>query len=206
MPGRGGFGQSGGTFNGGTGDETRSGENVQNGGKLSATTAVPDVVLLSTVGTENQDRDATDENASSDTQDSNTPPGFSENGEAGGMQPPEMAGGADSNMTPPDLPQNGAAGDSPFDLPQGNMPDASQNGDADDGTQFGIPQGGWNFGGRMDGGNMRTPTGNMPWQENASQAADAGTPISAETLLLLGISAIVLLAGCIVAACYKRRG
>ena len=206
MPGRGGFGQSGGMFNGGTGDETRSGENAQNGGKLSASTAVPDVVLLSTVGSENQDRDATDENAPSDTQNGNTPPGFSENGEAGGIQPPEMTSGADGNMTPPGLPQNGAEGDMPFDLPQGNMTDFPTNGDNSDGTQSGIPQDGWNFGGRMGGGNMRTPTGNMPWQENASQAADAGIPISAETLLLLGISAIVLLAGCIVAACYKRRG
>ncbi len=55
-------------------------------------------------------------------------------------------------------------------------------------------------------GNMGNPNGNMPGQENVSQAADAGTPISAETLILLGVSAIVLLAGCVVAICYKRRG
>ena len=48
--------------------------------------------------------------------------------------------------------------------------------------------------------------GNMPEQENVSQAADAGTPISAETLILLGVSAIILLVGCVVAICYKRRG
>lgn len=68
------------------------------------------------------------------------------------------------------------------------------------------PQGGWNFGERQGGGNMRNPNGTMPAQENASQATAAGTSISAETLILLGISALVLLAGCVVAACYKRRG
>ena len=86
------------------------------------------------------------------------------------------------------------------------MPDLPTNGDNGDGTQSGIPQDGWNFGGRVGGGNMRTPTGNMPWQENPSQAVDAGTPISAETIVLLCASAIVLVIGCAVAARYKRRG
>ena len=108
-------------------------------------------------------------------------------------------------MTPPELPQNGAEGDMPSGLPQGNMPDVPTNGDDSDGTQSGIPQGGWDFGGCQGGGIMRTPNGNMPGQGNVSQAVAAGTPISAETLILLGISVIVLLAGCVVAKRYKRR-
>ena len=94
----------------------------------------------------------------------------------------------------------------PPDMPQGNTPDVPTTGDTIDGTQSGIPQGGWDFGGRQGGGIMRDTNGNMPGQGNVSQAADAGTPISAETLILLGISAIVLFAGCVVAQRYKRRG
>ena len=105
-----------------------------------------------------------------------------------------------------ELSQNGTEGDMPSDLPQGNMPDVPTNENNSDGTQSGIPQGGWNFGERQDGDNMKNPNGNMPGQENVSQAAAAGTPISAETLILLGVSVIVLLAGCAVAICYKRRG
>lgn len=127
-------------------------------------------------------------------------------GETGGMQPLGMLNEAEGDRTPPELPQSGAEGDMPSGLPQGNMPDIPASGESSDGTQPGIPQGGWSFGGRPGGGNMRNPNGNMPGQEDPSQAADAGTPVSAEELLLLGVSAVVLLAGCVIAARYKRRG
>lgn len=48
--------------------------------------------------------------------------------------------------------------------------------------------------------------GNMAERENALQTADAGASISPEALILLGISAVVLLFGCVIAGCYKRRG
>ncbi len=136
-----------------------------------------------------------------------TPPDMTQNGADGNMTPPDMTqNGADGNMTPPDMLQNGTDGDMPSNLPQGNMPDIPTNEDTSEGTQSGIPQqqGGRKFGGRQGNG-MRNPNGDMPEQENASQAVNAGTSISTETLILLGISAVVLLAGCVIAICYKKR-
>lgn len=105
--------------------------------------------------------------------------------------------------TPSGFPRGGKNGGTFPDLPEGGMPGFSQDGDT---SQPDITPGGGLFGGRQGGGNMRNPTGTMPGQENLSQAADPGTPISAESLILLAVSAIVLLAGCAIAACYKRRG
>ena len=48
--------------------------------------------------------------------------------------------------------------------------------------------------------------GNMAERENALQTADAGASISSEALILLGASVVVLLFGCVIAGCYKRRG
>ena len=48
--------------------------------------------------------------------------------------------------------------------------------------------------------------GNMAERENALQTADAGASISSEALILLCISVAVLLFGCVIAGCYKRRG
>ena len=95
-------------------------------------------------------------------------------------------------------PQNG---DAPAGFPENDAAGGMQPPQMPNGAE-----GGWNFGERQGGGNMRNLQGNMSGQENASQAAAAGTPISAETLILLGVSVIVLLVGCAVAICYKRRG
>lgn len=209
MPGQGGFGRNGRAFEDGTADGTQNSESTQNVSTLAVTTSIPVVELLGAAGTENQDEAAAGSNVPPDMQNGNAPAGFPGNREAGGRQPPEIPeipDGAQGGITPPELPQSGAEGDMPSDLPQGNMPDVPTNGENGDGTQSGIPQGGWAFGERQGGGNMRNPNAAMPGQENASQAADTGTPITAEELILLGISAIVLLAGCVIAACYKRRG
>ncbi len=112
---------------------------------------------------------------------------------AGSMQPPEMANGTTEGIQPPEP-------------PQGDMPELPTNGDSSDGVQPRLPQGGRNFGDRPDAGNMREFNGNWPGQADMAQPAAAGTPLSAEELLLLGVSAAVLLAGCVIAACYKRRG
>ncbi len=98
-------------------------------------------------------------------------------GEADNMRPPEMPNGLEGGVTPPDM-------------PQGNKPNA----------------GGWNFGGRQDMGNTRDSNWNVQGREDALQAGDGGTLISVETLLLLCVSAIVLGIGCVIAACYRRRG
>ncbi len=206
MPDRGDFGRNGEAFDGGSADETQDSESTQKNSKLSVTTVTPAVSLLSTAGTENQDGNAADNNAPSETQNGNTPTSSPGNGEARDMQPPEMPNDADRNMTTPDLPQNGAEGDIPSDLPQENMPDSSQNGDSSNGAQPGFPQGGGNFGERPNGGNMQNPNGNIEEQENAAQPANTGTPISSEQFLLLGISSAVLLCGCMIAFLYKRRG
>ncbi len=206
MPGRGGLGRNGGVLDGDAANGTQGSGSVRNDSELPAASDTPAIGLLSAVNSEKQNGNAADESSSSDAQNENMPSDFPGNGKTSGMQPPEMPDGAERGMTPPELPQNGAEGDMPSGLPQGNMPDVPTNGDDSDGTQSGIPQGGWDFGGRQGGGIMRNPNGNMPGQGNVSQAAAAGTPISAETLILLGVSAVVLLAGCVIAMCYKRRG
>ena len=144
-----------------------------------------------------------DETVPSDIQDRDALPVFSENDKAGDMQRPEMPSGLEGSKTPPDMPSGLEEGKTPSDMPSGleegmTPPDMQQDGDNN----------GWSFGERRDGGNMnmRNPNGNMPWQETAYQTVDTGTLVSAEALLLLGISVIVLLSGCVIAVCYKRRG
>ena len=105
--------------------------------------------------------------------------------------------------TPSDLPRGGKTGGTWPEIPEGGLPGFSQNGDD---AQPDLTPGNGMFGGRQNGGNIRNPTGTMPGQGNPSQTADAGTPVSTETLILLAVSAVVLLAGCVIAACYKRRG
>ena len=108
-----------------------------------------------------------------------------------------------SGGTGGEMPGGGGA---PADMPQGGIPDFSQSGDNGGTPQSDLPQGGWDFGGRQGGGNMRNPNGVMPGQENAPQTAETGTPVTAEELILTGVSAVALLIGCAVAAGYKRRG
>lgn len=110
----------------------------------------------------------------------------SQNGNAVGDTAPSDA---QNGNTPPSLPENGAAG--------GMQPPDMQDG-ANGGTPPDFPQGKGNFDGRF-GENMQN-------QGNTSQVTDAGVPISGETLILLGISALVLLMGCVIAMLYKRRG
>lgn len=126
-------------------------------------------------------------------------------GRNGGMKSPEMFSRTDG-MTPLNMTQNGAEGGIQSDLPQENMSDLPQNEDNSNGMQYNSPQNGRNFNGRQDGDNMRAPNGKMPGQDNTSQPKVSETQISMKAIVLLIISAIVLLAGCIVAACYKRRG
>lgn len=101
-------------------------------------------------------------------------------GRKGGMQQPKMLSSTEEGMAPSDI--------------------------NSEGMQNNSPQEGRDFGGRPDGGNMRVPNGKMQGQDNTSQQEVSGTHISEEAVVFLIISFIVLLAGCIVAACYKRRG
>ncbi len=153
MPDRDGFGRHGRAFDGGTADEPQDSESVQNGSKLSTTSATTTVSLLKTAENESQAGNAAGNNTPPDAQSGNISPRFPGGREAGEMQPPEMPNGAGGNMARSQLPQ-----------------------------------------------------GNMPGQEDALQAADTGTSISPEALILLGVSVIVLLSGCVIAGCYKRRG
>ncbi len=143
------------------------------------------VSLLSAAETEDQDGNAPENNTPPDTQNGDAPTGFPGSGAAGGMQPPEMPNGAGGNMAPSDLPQNGAGGDIPSDLPQ-------------NGVEGDIPS--------------DLPQENMPDfsqngdSNNGVQPENTETSISSEQLLLLGISSVVLLCGCMIALLYKRRG
>ena len=221
MPDRGGFGRNGGTFDGDKTDEKQANESIQNGNELSATTTTLVTSLPGTTNTESQNSNATGDSAPSNAQNANTPPDFPGNGAAGGMQPPDMQDGADGG-TPPDFSQRDMDGD-------GTQPDSTQGGTTGDDTQSNAPQGEANSDGTpptnpqdgMNGGGMWPDMsqrngdfgerfgwdmGNMQNQGNTSQATDTGVPISGETLILLSISTLVLLAGCAVAALYKRRG
>lgn len=198
MPGRGGFGRDVGSFGGAAPDGTQGIGGAQNASVQAVAYAAPAASLLSAADPGNPDGNVPGGIAAPDPQNGEVPPGFSE---SGGGQPPDMPNGAEGVMAPPDLTQSGTEDG----LPQGNIPDLSQNGDDRAGMQSALPQGGRDFGGRRDGGTMQGPNGGIGVPGDPAQAA-AGTPISAETLLLLGASAIALLAGYIIAACYKRRG
>ncbi len=129
-----------------------------------------------------------------------------------GMQPPAMSDGANGG-TPPDFPQGGMDADaSQPDFPQdgtadGTQPDTFQGEMNGDNTQSGFPQRGMHGGGMMQGNdNFGGKMDNMQTQDTASQPTDNGTPIPAGTWILLGVSALVLLIGCLIACFYKRRG
>ncbi len=124
-------------------------------------------------------------------------PGRGGFGKGGGTLDSGAAGEAPDSESPQNVALLSAGDAAPPDL---------QNGDAGDRSQSGIPQDGRFFGGRQDGGNMRDPTGNMPGQAAASQPTDTPAPISAEALVLLGVSVLALLLGCVIAFFYKRRG
>ena len=129
-----------------------------------------------------------------------------------GMQPPAMSDGANGG-TPPDFPQGGMDADaSQPDFPQdgtadGTQPDTFQGEMNGDNTQSGLPQRGMHGGGMMQGNdNFGGKMDNMQTQDTASQPTDNGTPIPAGTWILLGVSALTLLIGCLIACFYKRRG
>ena len=131
--------------------------------------------------------DVSDEGANQDiSQDEmNKPQSDAQNSEADDLE----QSGAEESMTPPDFQQGEAESESPFDLPQENMQASLQDGQ--------------NFGDRRFGGNMRMPNGNQG-QENIPQEADAAS-VSGKDLVLLAVSGIVLLVGCIIAGIYRRR-
>lgn len=142
--------------------------------------------------TDSSQNDVSDEGANQDiSQDEmNKPPQDSEQTDAQNSEADDLEqSGAEESMTPPDFQQGAAENESPFDLPQENMQDFMQNGQ--------------NFGGRQFGGNMRTPNGNQG-QENIPQEADAAS-VSGKDLVLLAVSALVLLVGCMIAGIYRRR-
>lgn len=250
MQNRGGFGRNGGTVDSDTADE------ASDISTLSASADMPTVSLLSASGNGFMGGNGAGEFAPPEPPDGNAPPDFPENGEAGGMQPPEMPSG--ENMTPPDFPQGGEEDNVPSEIPQENESDSSQNDVSDEGANqdisqdemnkpqsdaqnseaddlelsvaeesmtlpdfqqgaaenespFDLPQenmqdfmqNGQNFGGRQFGGNMRMPNGNQG-QENIPQEADAAS-VSGKDLVLLAVSALVLLGGCMIAGIYRRR-
>ena len=131
--------------------------------------------------------DVSDEEANQDiSQDEmNKPQSDIQSSEADALE----QSGVEENMMPPDFQQGAAENESPFDLPQENMQNSLQDGQ--------------NFGGRQFGGNMRTPNGNQG-QENIPQGADAAS-VSGKDLVLLAVSALVLLVGCMIAGIYRRR-
>ncbi len=108
--------------------------------------------------------------------------------------------------TPSNFPWGGRNDGTLPELPAGGMPDFSQNGDNSDTPQSNLTPGSGIFGGRQNGGTMRGPNWNTQGQDSVSQPSGAETQISAESLILLAVSVIALLIGCLIAACYKRRG
>lgn len=162
-----------------------------------------------------------------------SPPELPQDGADGVGSPPELPqGGASGVSSPPELPQGGANGSdaTPQTMRGGaNSSDATpqslQNGtnsssgsalesQLDEANNSGSTsesqQNNGNPGGPLDQSNMQFPRGNrnrdnMPAQEAVSQAVNAGVPVSTEDLLLLGLCALILAVGCIVAFFYKQR-
>lgn len=120
-----------------------------------------------------------------------------------GMEPPEMPEDADAGGTAPDLPQGGSDGEAP-ELPQ------DDTGDANNATpQPDASQGDQAFPDRFDRGNMQQGDRNMWNMQNQGGNGQTGTDsvsVSPESILMVGVSALVLLIGCLVALLYKRRG
>ncbi len=121
---------------------------------------------------------------------------------------PSETSSTDAGTQYPQLPQNGKAGDLPT-LPQegtgGELPALPQDGSGEEATQSDPAFGGGMLTGRPDRG-QRDPQATAQTGQTASQSTGGATPLSGEELLPLGISIVVLLAGCLVAALYKRRG
>ncbi len=153
MQNRGGFGRNGGADERGTADET------SDISTLSASADMPTVSLLSASGNGFMGGNVAGEFTPPEPPDGNAPPDFPGNGEAGGMQPPDMQGGmspdfsdgdlgsmqppempSDENMTPPDFPQDGEEDNVPPEIPQENESDSSQNDVSDEGANQDISQ------------------------------------------------------------------
>lgn len=121
--------------------------------------------------------------------------GFAGNGGLATL-PNETASSTDAGTQYPQLPQNGETGD---------LPALPQDGSGEEATQSDPAFGGDMLNGRPDRG-QRDPQAAAQTGQTASQSTGGATPLSGEELLLLGVSVVVLLAGCLVAALYKRRG
>ena len=163
-----------------------------------------------------RDEGTPDSGVAGETPDSENTPNGSELSAADAAPAVSLLSAGDSESEPGDLPNEGETpSDFPWsgrdggtlpEFPEGGMPDFSQNGDNSDTPQSGITPGSGIFGGRQNGGTMRGPNWNTQGQDSVSQPAGEETHISAESLILLAVSAVVLLIGCALAACYKRRG
>lgn len=119
--------------------------------------------------------------------------------------PPELSPGnaeeTSNNVTPPQFPDGAASGDDaqPPELPDGEIggtiPDFSQNDGNHGGFNGGVTQK------PNDKGNMDE----IPGESANGQAVAAGGSLSANELILLGVSAGVLVLGCVIAFIYRRR-
>ncbi len=140
-----------------------------------------------------------------DAENGDAPAGFPGKGAAGSAQPPELPEGMDPKGTPPETAPGGTEEGLPPDPTQEDPTEPSENEPPSDGDQPGaLPrEGSW---ADRRGGAMQGPMGDLGQPENTADPTDAGTPVTAAQLLLLGVSALVLLAGCGIAAGYHRRG
>ncbi len=157
-----------------------------------------------------------DSGSTDETPDSESTPNGSELSAADAMPVVSLLSAGDFGSVPDDLPNDDeTSSDFPRsgrnngtlpEFPEGGMPGFSQNEDNSNTPQSGITPGSGIFGGHQNGGTMRGPNWNTQGQDSGSQPSAAETQISAESLVLLAVSAIALLIGCAVAARYKRRG
>ncbi len=128
-----------------------------------------------------------------------------------GVQPPEIPDGeyggdagtltqgrGDSEGGMPELPQD-MEGDADTELPQGDA--------VGDGFQIDTSRGDMDFGDIFNRGGMQSD-GKDKWStggQGDSASADSAVSVTPEDILLVGVSALVLLAGCLIALLYKRR-
>ena len=206
-------GKNGGGMFGGKGNRQMQNSEAEQK-SMEKTGDSPTVSYLSTVSSETQNRNSAGQQMPPDKQDGNAGAPEMPNGENGyGMRPNFPQGEMNDGKTPPELPQGEINEDGEMpEPPQGEMnnngelPELPQGETNGNGTQSDIPQGNQGFGGRFDGGNMQKPNdGNMQNQGNEMQTENNGSNISSDTVLLVCLSALVLLIGCIVAFFYKQR-
>lgn len=166
-------------------------ESLQNGTDGSGTAATLPQDKASRSGTTSglQPDKANVSEIASESQDSTNDPGTTPD-----ANDPGTASGAQNSANDPGttLESQSNANDSD--------PAATPESQQDNGT-VGGPQGKDNMQFQRGGRDQKM----MPNQEAMSQAVNAGVPVSTEDLLLLGLSALILATGCIIAFFYKQR-